>query len=160
MEWLHTCYQVEPIMTDSDTELDDNQLSVISISSKSSQSSQGSVTSMSSISISDVEPFVSSDSEYTLVGSDSDNYNSDDSDKTDTASESEIDLMPNNATKIIDEFNHFKTLPEVLNNIIFYPQSGQNFKFLTQLEPSVYAWTHQCNCKYPSEQDNIVKFYF
>ena len=131
---------------------------LISISSESSQSSQGSVTSMSSILISDVEPFISSDSEYTLVGSDADNfdYNSDDSDKTDTAIESEIDLMPNNATKIIDKFNHFRTLPEVLNNIILYPQSGQNYKFLIQLEPSIYAWIHQCNCKYPSEQDKIV----
>ena len=150
-------------MTDSDAKLDDDQVSVISISSESSQSSQGSVTSMSiNISICDVEPFVSSDSEYTLVGSDSDNfeYNSDDLDKTDTTSESEIDLMPNNATEIIDEFNHFRTLPEVLNNIIFYPQSGQNFKFLNQLEPSIYTWIHQCNCKYPSEQDNIMKFYF
>ena len=162
IEWLLTCYQVEPVMTDSDTKLDDNQVSVISISSESSQSSQGSVTSMFSILISDVEPFVSSDSEYTLVGCDSDNfnYNSDDSDKTGTASESEIDLMPNNATEIIDEFNHFRTLPEVLNNIILYPQSGQNFKFLNQLEPSIYAWIHQCNCKYPSEQDNIMEFYF
>ena len=162
VEWLPTCCQVEPIMTDSDIELDDDQVSVISISSESSQSSQGSMTSMSSILISDVEPFGSSDSKYTLVGSDSDNfnYNLDDSDKTDTASESEIDLMPNNATEIIDESNQFRTLPEVLNNITLYPQWGQNFKFLNQLEPSIYAWIHQCNCKYPSEQDNIMKFYF
>ena len=77
-------------MKDSDTKLDDDQVSVILISSESIQSSQGSVTSMFSILISDVEPFVSSDSEYTLVGSDSDNfeYNSDDLDKTDTTSES------------------------------------------------------------------------
>ena len=115
---------------------------------------------MSSILISDVEPFISSDSENTLVGSDLDNnYVSNDS-ETDTASEPEIDIIPNNATKIIDEFNQFRTLPEVLNNIILYPQSGQNFRFLNQVEPSIYAWTHQCNCMYPSEQDNTVKFYF
>ena len=158
VEWLPTCCEAEPIMMDSDTELDDDQVSVISILS---ESSQGSFTSMSSISISGVEPFVSSDSESTQVGSDLDNsnYESNDS-ETDTASESEIDIMPNNATKIIDEFNHFRTLPEVLSNIILFPQSGQNFKFLNQVEPSIYAWTHQCNCKYPSEQDDIVKFYF
>ena len=149
---------MEPIQTDSDDDTikpDGDQVSVISILS---DSSQGSVTSMSSISISDAEPFISSDSENTLVGSDLDEFSYDS--ETDTASEPEIDIMPNNATKIIDEFNQFRTLPEVLNNIILYPQSGQNFKFLNQVEPSIYAWTHQCNCKYPSEQDNIMKFYF
>ena len=116
---------------------------------------------MSSFLISDVEPFISSDSENTLVGSDLDefNYESNDS-ETDTASEPEIDIIPNNATKIIDEFNQFRTLPEVLNNIILCPQSRQNFNFLNQVEPFIYAWIYQCNCKYPSEQDNIVKFYF
>ena len=84
--------------------------------------------------------------------------------ETDTSSEidtePENDLMPNNATEIIEEFNQLRTLPEVLNNIILYPQSSQNFKFLNQIEPSIYTWGHQCNCKYPLEQDNIVKFYF
>ena len=129
VEWLPTCYQIEPIMTESDTKIDDDQVSIISISS---ESSQGSVTSMSSISISDVEPFVSSDSENTVAESDSDNfeYNLDDSDRTDTASESEIDLMPNNTAKIIDNFYQYNALPEVLNNIILYPQSGQSFSFL------------------------------
>ena len=51
--------KLNPFLMDSDTELDDDQVSIISISS---ESSQGSMTSMSSISISDVEPFVSSDS--------------------------------------------------------------------------------------------------
>ena len=60
----------------------------------------------------------------------------------------------------MDEFNQFRALPEVLNNIFLYPQSGQNFKFLNQVEPPIYAWTPKCNCKYPSEQDNIMKFYF
>ena len=140
IEWLPTCYQVEPIQTDSDDdtisdEPDDDQVSVFSISSDSSQES---VTSMSSISISNVEPFISSDSKNTLVGSDLDNYDSNDS-ETDTASEPEIDIMPNNATKIIDEFNQFRTLPEVLNNIILYPQSRRIFRFLNQVEPSIYA---------------------
>ena len=87
---------------------------------------------MSSISISDAEPFISSDSKNTPVGSDLDDFSYDS--ETDTASEPEIDAMPNNATEIIDEFNQFRTLPEVLNNIILYPQSGQNFRFLNQVE--------------------------
>ena len=77
IEWLPTCYQVEPIQTDSDDDTikpDDDQVLVISISSNSSQ---GSVTSMSSISISDAEPFISSDSENTLVGSDLDEFSYD-----------------------------------------------------------------------------------
>ena len=164
VEWLPT-NQVEPIQTDSEDDnisdnLDDDQVSVISISS---DSTAGSVISMSCISISEVEPFISSDSENTLVGSDFENDDSTDSD-TDTSSEIDLepesDIMPNNATKIIDEFNQFRTLPEVLNTIILYPQSRQNFKFLNQIEPSIYTWSHQCNCKYPSEQDNIMKFYF
>ena len=158
IEWLPTCYQVEPIQTDSDDDTikpDDDQVSVISILS---DSSQGPVTSMSSISISDVEPFISSDGENTLLGSDLDDFSYDS--ETDTASESEIDTMPNNATEIIDKFNQFRTLPEVLNNIILFPQSGQNFEFLNQVEPSICAWTHKCICKYPSEQDNVMKFYF
>ena len=159
VEWLPTCYQIEPIVTKSDTEIDDDQVSIISISS---ESSQGSVTSMSLISISEVEPFVSSDSKNTVVESDLDSveFTSDDSDKTDTASESEMDLMPNNAAEIIDNFYQYNALPEVLNNIILYPQSGQNFRFLNQLVPSVCIWTHPCECRYPSEQENIVEFYF
>ena len=68
-----------------------------------------------------------------LVGSDFENDDFTDS-ETDTSSEidtePENDIMPNNATEIIDKFNQFRTLPEVLNNIILYPQSGQSFKFL------------------------------
>ena len=69
-----------------------------------------------------------------MVRSDFDPDYSSDSDATDTASEKENDILPDNATEIIDNFNQFKILPEVLNNIILYPQSGQNFKFLNQLE--------------------------
>ena len=59
VEWLPTT-QVEPIQTDSEDDtisdnLDDNQVSVISISS---DSTEGSVISMSCISISEVEPFI------------------------------------------------------------------------------------------------------
>ena len=165
VEWLPTCYQVELIESISDseleTELDDDQASVILISSNYRQ---GSETSLSTISISEIEPFVSSYSKNTLVGSVSDNFDSisdiSDSDRTDTASESEMDLLPSNATEIINNFHQFNVLPEVINNIIIYPQSGQNFTFLNQLEPSTIVWTHECNCNYPAKSENIVKFYF
>ena len=122
------------------------------------------LTSLSSIS--EVNPFISSDSSNTLVGSESDfdQFDSDitisDSERTETASESGMDDMPNNATKIIQNFQQFNSLPEVLNNIILFPQSGENFKFLNQLEPSASVWTHDCNCSFPTENQNIVKFYF
>ena len=93
-------------------------------------------------SISKVNPFISSDSSSTLGGSESDLDLSDsdvtisDSERTETASESGMDDMPNNATNIIQNFQQFNSLPEVLNNIILFPQSGENFKFLNQLEPS------------------------
>ena len=89
VEWLPTHYQVEPVNTDTD----DDQVSIISISSNSSEES---VTSLSTILILEVEPFISSDNNSTLVGSDSDfdQFESisdiSDLDKTDTASESEI----------------------------------------------------------------------
>ena len=163
VEWLPTYYQVEPVSNDVNTDMDDDQVSIISISSESSEES---LTSLSTISISEVEPFVSSDSKSTLVGSESDfdqfESNSDisDSDRTDTTSESEMDVLPNNASEIIHNFQQYKSLPEVLNNIILYPQSGENFKFLNQLEPSTSLWTHDCNCSFPSESQNIVEFYF
>ena len=130
VEWLPTYYQVEPISDDVNTITNDDQISIISISSTSSEES---LTSLSNVSISEVKPFVSSEYDSTLVGSDSDfdqfDSNSDisDSGTTDTASESEMDVMPNSASKIIQKFQQFKSLPEVLNNIIIYPQSGENF---------------------------------
>ena len=70
VEWLPTT-QVESISTDSEDDnmlenLEDDQILIISISS---ESSEGSVTSMSCISVSEVEPFISSHSDNTLVGS-------------------------------------------------------------------------------------------
>ena len=103
-------------------------------------------------SISEVNPFISSDSSSTLVGSESDldQFDSDitisDSERTETASESGMADMPINATEIIQNFQQFNSLPEVLNNIILFPQSGKNFKFLNQLEPSMSVWTHDCKC--------------
>ena len=161
VEWQPIYYQVEPVVDDvnSDTKIDtEDQVSIISISSEES------LTSLSSIS--EVDPFISSDSSSTLVGSESDfdQFDSDgtisDSERTDTASESGMDDMPNNVAKIIQNFQKFNSLPEVLNNIILFPQSGKNFKFLNQLEPSTSVWTHNCNCSFPTENQNIVKFYF
>ena len=137
VEWRPTYYQVEPVVDDvnSDTETDtEDQVSIISISSEDS------LTSLSSIS--EVDPFISSDSSNILIESESDfdQFDSDvtisDSERTETASESGMDDMPNNATEIIQNFQKFNSLPEVLNNIILFPQSGENFKFLNQLEPS------------------------
>ena len=163
VEWLPTYYQVEPVSDDVTTDIEDqtdteDQVSIISISSEES------LTSLSSIS--EVEPFISSDNSSTLVGSESDlePFESDmsNSDRTssETSSESDTDDMPNNAFKIIQNFQQFNSLPQVLNNIILFPQSSENFKFLNQLEPSRSAWTHECNCSFPSESQNIVKFYF
>ena len=157
VEWQPTYYQVEPVAEDVNSDTED-QVSIISISSEES------LTSLSSIS--EVNPFISSDSSSTLVGSESDfdQFDSDitisDSERTETASESGMDDMPNNATEIIQNFQKFNSLPEVLNNIILFPQSGENFKFLNQLEPSASIWTHDCNCSFPTENQNIVKFYF
>ena len=143
----------------SDTETDtEDQVSIISISSEES------LTSLSSIS--EVDPFISSDSSSILVGSESDfdQFDSDitisDSERTETASESGLDDMVSNATKIIQNFHKFNALPEVLNNIILFPQSSENFKFLNQLELMSSVWTHDCHCSFPTENENIVKFYF
>ena len=157
VEWQPTYYQIEPVAEDINSDTED-QVSIISISSEES------LTSLSFIS--EVNPFISSNSSSTLVGSESDFDQSDsditisDSERTETASESGMDDMPNNATKIIQNFQQFDSLPEVLNNIILFPQSGENFKFLNQLEPSTSMWTHDCNCSFPIENQNIVKFYF
>ena len=111
-------------------------------------------------SISEVDPFISSDSSSTLLASESDfdQFDSDvtisDSERAETASESGMDDMPNNATKIIQNFQQFNSLPEVPNNIILFPQSGENFKSLNQLEPSTSIWTHDCNCSFPTEKQN------
>ena len=161
VEWQPTHYQVEPSVDDvnSDTKTDiEDQISIISISSEDS------LTSLSSIS--EVNPFISSDSSSTLVGSESDFDQSDsdvtisDSERTETASESGLDDLLSNTTKIIQNFQQFNSLPEVLNNIILFPQSSKTFKFLNQLEPSTSVWTHDCNCSFPTENQNIVKFYF
>ena len=144
VEWQPTYYQVESVAEDvnSDTKTDtEYQVSIISISSEES------LTSLSSIS--EVDPFISSDSSSTLVGSESDfdQFDSDvtisHSERTETASESGMDDMPKNATKIIQNFQKFDSLLEVLNNIILFPQSGEGFKFLNQLEPSASVWTHE-----------------
>ena len=103
VEWWPTYYQVEPVAEDVNSDTED-QVSIISISSEES------LTSLSSIS--EVDPFISSDSSSTLVGSESD-FNQFDSDitisnseRTETASESGMDDMPNNATEIIQNFQH------------------------------------------------------
>ena len=107
VEWLPTYYQVEQVSNDVYTDTDDDKVSIISISGESSEES---LTSLSTISISEVEPFISSDGNSTLVGSDSDfdqfESNSDisDLDRTDTASESEMDVLSNNASEIIHNF--------------------------------------------------------
>ena len=161
VECQHTYYQIQPVTDDvsSDTKTDtEDQVSIISISSEES------LTSL--FSFSEVDPFNSSDNSSTLVGSESDfdQFDSDvtisDSERTETASESGMDDMPNNATKIIQKVQQFNSLPEVLNNIILFPQSDENFKFLNQIEPSTSVWTHDCNCSFPTESENIVKFYF
>ena len=158
---MATYLLVEPVVDDvnSDTKTDtEDQVSIISISSEDS------FTSLSSIS--EVDPFISSGNSNTLVGSESDfdQFDSDitisDSERTETASESGMDDMPNNSTEIIQNLQQFNSLPEVLNNIILFPQSGKNFKFLNQLEPSASVWTHDCNCSFPRENQNIVKVYF
>ena len=80
-------------------------------------------------SISEVDPFISSDSSSTLVGSESDfdQFDSDiiisDSERTETASESGMDDMPNNATKIIQNFQ---------NLILYQKYSTTSFCFLNQ----------------------------
>ena len=98
VEWWHTYYQVEPVVDDVNSDTED-QVSIISISSEDS------LTSLSSIS--EVNWFISSDSSNTLVGSESD-FDQFDSDITisdsETASESGMDDMPNNATEIIQNF--------------------------------------------------------
>ena len=67
VEWHPTYYQVEPVSddvnTDNKTDTED-QVSIISISSEES------LTSLSSIS--EVKPFISSDNNSTLVGTESD----------------------------------------------------------------------------------------
>ena len=159
VEWCPTLYQVEPIDVNTDTETDtEDAVSIISISSEESLTSQSS--------ISEVNIFVSSDSSSTLVGSetDFDQFDSDitisDSERTETASELGMDDLPSNATEIIQNFQKFNSLPEVLNNIILFPQSCENFKFLNQLKPSTSIWTHDCNCSFSTENQNIVEFYF
>ena len=153
VEWHPTYYQVEPVSDDVNTDIED-QVSIIAISSEES------LTSLSSIS--EVDPFISSDSSSTLVGSESDfdQFDSDitisDSERTETASESGMDKLPNNASEIIQNFQKFNSLPEVLNNTIPFPQSSENFKFLNQLEPSMSVWTHDCNCSFPTESQNIA----
>ena len=144
VEWHPTYYQVEPVSDDVNTDTED-QVSIISISSEES------LTSLSSIS--EVDPFISSDSSSTLVGSESDfdQFDSDitisDSERTETTSESGMDELPNNVSEIIQNFQQFNSLPEVLN-IILFPQSSENFKFLNQLEPSTSVWTHDCNLQF------------
>ena len=137
VKWLPTA-QVESISTDSKDDnmsenLDDDQISIISISSDSSERS---VTSMSCVSVPEVEPFISLDSDNTLVGSEFGDLTDS---ETDTSSEidtePENDLMPNNATEIIDEFNQFRTLPEVLNNIIYILNPTRISNFSTKLNP-------------------------
>ena len=149
VEWHPTHYQVEPVSddvnTDNETDTED-QVSITSISSEEF------LTSLSSIS--EVNPFISSDSSSTLVRSESDFDQFDlditisDSERTETASESGMDELSNNASEIIQNFQQFNSLPEVLNNIILFPQSSENFKFLNQLEPSTSLWTHDCNCSF------------
>ena len=126
VEWFPTYYQVEPVSDDVNTDIEtdsEDQVSIISISSEES------LTPLSSIS--EVKPFISSDNSSTLVGSESDleTFESDmsNSDRTESSSELGMDDIPNNATEIIQNFH---SLPEVLNNIILFPQSGENFKFL------------------------------
>ena len=107
VEWQPTYYQVEPVSDDVNSETDDDQVSIISISSTSSEES---LTSLSTISISEVKPFISSDNNSTLVGTDSDfdQFDSDisisDSERTETVSESGMDDLPNNASEIIQNF--------------------------------------------------------
>ena len=157
VEWWPTYYQVEPVAEDVNSDTED-QVSIISISSEES------LTSLPSIP--EVNPFISSDSSSTLVGSESDfdQFDSDitisDSERTETASESGMDDMPNNATEIIQNFQKFNSLPEVLNNIILFPQSGENFKFLNQLEPSASVWTHDCNCSFPNRKSKHSRVLF
>ena len=155
VEWQPTFYQVEPV-SDVDITESDDQASIISISSEES------LTSL--YSISEVNPFISSENSSTLVGSESDleilESDMSDSDRTETSSELDMDDMPSNATEIIQNFQKFNILPEVLNNIILFPQSGENFNFLNQLEPTMSVWTHDCNCNFPKESQNIVKFFF
>ena len=131
VECQPTFYQVEPV-SDVDITESDDQASIISISSEES------LTSLSSIS--EVNPFISSENSSILVGSESDleilESDMSDSDRTETSSELDMDDMPSNATEIIQNFQQFNILPEVLNNIILFPQSGEKFNFLNQLEPT------------------------
>ena len=73
---------------------------------------------MSSISISEVNPFVSSDSE--MINSDADTE-TDDQDQ---------DL--NNSKEIISDFVQNPKLPKVLHNIIISPQQSNKFDFLNE----------------------------
>ena len=142
------------------SELDDDQYSIISISS-------GSVTSMSSIYFSEVKPFVSSDD--MLVGSDGINSKIESNIDTDTDEgaqdvntssepESDLDELPDNALDIIQNFQHYQTLPEVIHNLIIFPQQSAKFQFLYQLDPLMCTWDHTCLCWHPSEGDNSIKF--
>ena len=139
IEWLPaltvTISSMESSDTESDgdetlmaSELDDDQHSILSVSS-------GSVTSMYSIDFSEVEPFVSSDD--TLVGSDGINSEIESDFDTDTGTdtvegaqdlentlsepESDLDELPGNALDIIQNFQHYQTLPEVIHNFIIFP---------------------------------------
>ena len=141
-------------LDDLDTKLDDDQYSVISVSSD-----LGSVTSMSSIEFSEVKPFVSSD-EGTLIGSDLDlDHEIDSNLDTDTdegsqdvnmssepESESDMDFLPNNVLEIIQKFQNYQTLPEVIHKLIIFPQNSSKFQFLYQLDPSICTWNHTCLC--------------
>ena len=141
---------------------DDDSHSVISISSES-----GSVTSMLSISFSEVEPFVSSD--HTLVGSEiSDCHWQTEKDAwsaRNTSNELDLDSemlenMPSNASKLIENFRHYQTLPEVIHNLIIFSQQNNRFQFLYGLDPSICTWNHIYNCRHQTDSDNLVEFYF
>ena len=44
--------------------------------------------------------------------------------------------------------------------MIIFPKHSNSFNFLYQLEHSICTWEHSCDCEYPTEQDNLVQFYF
>ena len=47
-----------------------------------------------------------------------------------------------------------------MHNFIIFPQQSAKFQFLYQLDPSICTWDHTCLCQHPSEEDNLIEFYF